>query len=109
MGFFNKKATAQGTGSMDHEINKLAHTICSLVLRTVDGSNADERKLIMNAKQLGDVANSNAGWRLTSSYLLATCEQAINAVDFSTEGERQLYYEALELVKQFEYSRASCA
>ena len=109
MVFFNRKTTAQSGGSMDYEINKLAHSLSTLVLRVVDGSNADERRLVMNAKQLGDIANSNASWRLTSSYLLATCEQAVSAVDFSTEGERQLYYEALELVQQFEYSRASCA
>ena len=109
MGFFSKKTAMQSSGSMNYEINKLAFSVSAHVLRAVAGSNVDERKLVMSAKQLGDIANSNASWRLTSSHLLATCEQIVNAVDFSTEGERQLYYEALDLVKQFEYSRASCA
>ena len=109
MGFISKRVAAQNEVSMTNEVNRLAHSISALILRGVDGSNADEKQLIMNAKQLGDLANSNATWRLTSSYLLATCERAIHAVDLSTEAERQLYYEALDLVTQFEYGRASCA
>lgn len=109
MGFFSKRMAAQNDNSMSLEINRLARSMSALVLRVVDCSNAEERRLVMSAVKLGELANSKAPWRVTASYLLATSELAVEAVDFSAEGERQLYYEALELVRQFEYSRASCA
>ena len=94
---------------MRMEFNKIAQDISNDILRTVDGSNPDEKKLIASAKQLADLANSNAVRQLTASCLLATCRQTLEALDFSTESERGLYYDALDLVERFESARSLCA
>ena len=109
MGFFGKGKNTHDDFLLRSEFNKVAHAMSTNILRSVDGSNPDELRLIMSAKKLGDLANSNAMRQLTASCLLATCREVIETVDLSNERERHLYYDALDLVEQFESTRSLCA
>jgi hypothetical protein len=109
MGFFNKNKTARNDYLMRSQFNRVAYDFGMDILRSVDGSNADEVKLLKGAMRLCDLAGANALRQITASCLLSTCNLAVGAVDLSNEAERAVYYDAMSFIRQFEDTRALCA
>ena len=100
MGLFRRKKVPSDAETRA-EFVRISRLICDSVEQHVDGSNASERRLLEKAAQLRALTNSNAAWQAIVAVLLVVCEDALQSLDFSTDGERQLYVDAMGIVKQF--------